>query len=316
LNILLTGAAGFIGFHTATKLLSEGHHITGYDNVNDYYDPFYKELRLKALATHKNFKLIKGNLEDADDLHSAWQDTKPDRVLHLAAQAGVRYSIENPHAYISSNIIGFQNVIELVRQYKPENFVYASSSSVYGGNKVHPFSESQDVSSPVSLYAATKKSNELVASCYSHLYGIPSTGLRFFTVYGPYSRPDMALFKFAKLMGEGKPIPVFNNGEMVRDFTYVDDIVDGICRALNTPEMGQVYNLGRGKPMKLMEMIELLEKEINITAKKEFMPIQPGDVPKTIADVSKAHKNLGYSPKVDLAEGISHFASWFKEYVL
>jgi UDP-glucuronate 4-epimerase len=313
MRLLLTGAAGFIGFHAAKKLLAEGHEVLGYDNFNDYYDPSHKEARSKVLSEFKNFSMVRANLEDAPALTKAWDKFEPDHVLHLAAQAGVRYSIENPLAYISSNIVGFQNVIELVRHRKVTNFVYASSSSVYGSNRQLPFSEVQEVKSPVSLYAATKLANELVASSYAHLYKIPSTGLRFFTVYGPFSRPDMAIYSFAKLMAAGKPISVFNNGNMVRDFTYVDDIVSGICASLKKPEHAQVYNLGRGAAENLMDMIKYLEADLGIKAKINYLPLQAGDVPETISDVTKAHKNLGYTPKTDLKDGIRFFAQWFRE---
>jgi len=315
MRIFLTGAAGFIGFHTSTALLKEGHEVHGFDNLNDYYDPKYKIARLNVLNNYENFSFTKGDISKEQELKEAFKRFKPDHVLHLAAQAGVRYSIENPNAYIEANIIGFQNVVELVRAQKPKNFVYASSSSVYGGIKSLPFSEEMNVSSPVSLYAATKISNELVAKSYSHLYDIPSVGLRFFTVYGTYSRPDMAMYKFAELMFKGSKIPVFNSGNMDRDFTYIDDIVKGIISSLKKPESAQIYNFGRGSQMNLMEMISLLEKNLNIEAKKEMLPMQPGDVPATLSDISKARKNLGYNPTVDLAEGISKFSIWFKEHI-
>lgn len=316
MRLLLTGAAGFIGFHTALRLAEQGHTILGYDNLNDYYDPKHKHARLAALRKYPTFSFIEGDLGNKAQLRDAWLSFKPDHILHLAAQAGVRYSLENPMAYIDANIYGFQHMIDLARETKPENFVYASSSSVYGSNTETPFTETQDVSNPISLYAATKKSNELVASCYSHLFKLPTTGLRFFTVYGPYARPDMALYKFAMLMTKGKPIEVFNFGNMERDFTYVDDIVSGIESALAKPQLSAVYNLGRGKPVRLLDMIELLEKNLGLKAEKKLLPIQPGDVPVTVSSVEKAHADLGYSPKVDLSLGIERFSKWFKEHTL
>lgn len=314
MRIFLTGAAGFIGFHSALTFLKRGDVVCGYDSVNDYYDPAVKQSRLETLYKNKNFTFKKGLLEDLPLLKTTWEDFKPTHVLHLAAQAGVRYSIENPMAYINSNIVGFQHMIDLAKKNRPENFVYASSSSVYGGNKTLPFSEDQDVSNPISLYAATKISNELTATCYGNLFGIKSTGLRFFTVYGPFSRPDMAMFKFAELMRQAKSIPVFNNGKMIRDFTYVDDIVGGIAGALEKPELNQVYNLGKGNSNNLMEMIELLQKHLGIKAKMDMMPMQQGDVEATLADVSKAKKGIGFNPKTDLATGVANFAAWYKEY--
>ncbi len=314
MRILLTGAAGFIGFHTSRTLLERGSTVLGYDNINNYYDPAVKESRLEVLRSFDRFSFVRGNLEDNETLSSAWKKFNPDHVLHLAAQAGVRYSIENPMAYINSNIVGYQNIIDLVKKYRPNNFVYASSSSVYGGNKKLPFSEDQDVSNPISLYAASKIANELTAKCYGNLFEIPSTGLRFFTVYGPFSRPDMAMFKFAELMRKEQSIPVFNNGKMIRDFTYIEDIVAGISAALAKPEINQVYNLGKGRPNDLMEMIRLLENHLGIKAKMDMLPMQAGDVEATIADISKAHKNLGYEPKTDLAVGVAKFGSWYREY--
>ena len=257
MKVLVTGAAGFIGFHTSRRLLDAGHQVMGFDSVNDYYDPHFKDLRLAVLRDYKGFTFTKGLLEDHAALTAAWKYFSPTHVIHLAAQAGVRYSIENPMAYVNSNLIGFQNVIELVRHTKPAHFVYASSSSVYGGNKELPFSELQDVSNPISLYAATKLSNELVAKSYANLFSMPCTGLRFFTVYGPYGRPDMAMFKFADAMRAGRPLPVFNSGKMVRDFTYIDDIVSGILGALGRIEKGQIYNLGRGNRELLLDMIQI-----------------------------------------------------------
>jgi len=316
MRVFLTGAAGFIGYHTSMRLLQAGHHVHGYDCVNSYYDPKFKYARLEEMGKFKTFSFTKADLCDAAALKSAYETFKPDNVIHLAAQAGVRYSIENPHAYVDANLIGFQNMIELVRNNKPANFIYASSSSVYGGNKKLPMSESDDCSNPISLYAATKMSNELVAKCYSHLYKIPSVGMRFFTVYGPFSRPDMAMFKFAELMRKGEKIPVFNHGKMIRDWTFVQDIVDGLMASLAKPEFGQVYNLGKGKPDFLADMIKLLEENIGIKADIEMMPMQAGDVEATNADVSKAHANLGYTPKVHLKEGIEIFGNWYRSFVM
>lgn len=311
MRILVTGAAGFIGFHLARTLLDQGHDVLGYDNVNDYYDPLHKHARLKVLHAVSRFSFVRGNLEDAKTLEAAWVKWEPEIVVHLAAQAGVRYSMENPHAYIQSNIVGFQNVIELVRHRKPRNFLYASSSSVYGGNKKLPFSEDQDTRTPLSLYAATKMSNELVAKTYAHLYDLPSTGFRFFTVYGPYSRPDMALFKFSDLMRHGKPITVYNHGQMIRDFTFVDDIVSGLIKAIDRPVRGEVYNLGRGKQIVLLDAIKMLEEALGIKAIMEFAPIHAGDVEATIADVSKAARDFNYSPKVEFKDGVKIFAEWY-----
>ncbi len=314
MKVFLTGAAGFIGYHTTLSLLESGHEVCGYDSVNDYYDVFYKNIRLEKLKTYKNFSFTKGLLEDVELLSKTYKDFGPTHLIHLAAQAGVRYSIENPQAYVSSNLVGFQNIIELARHTRNlENFVYASSSSVYGMNKVLPFSEKQEVSSPMSLYAATKIANELVAKTYSHLYQLPSTGLRFFTVYGPYGRPDMALFLFTKKILEEVEIPVFNFGKMTRDFTFVEDIVKGVLGALKKPQLGEVYNLGRGKQEPLIHMIELIEKSLGKTAKKKMMPIQAGDVEITSADISKAQKDLGYQPTVSIDEGIPRFIEWYKK---
>ena len=313
MNIFLTGSAGFIGFHVSKKLLKQGHNVCGYDNLNHYYDPKYKLARLAQLTDAPKFKFTEGNLEDSEKLANAWDECRPDAVIHLAAQAGVRYSIVAPHAYVNSNLIGFQNIIELVRRDKPSNFIYASSSSVYGNNKSLPFKETDDCSSPISFYAATKISNELVAKTYSHLYDIPSTGLRFFTVYGPFGRPDMAIFSFAESIVAGNPIPVFNHGKMIRDFTFIDDIVDGVLLALNKPERGQIYNLGKGHPDSVMDLISNLEVSLNRKVVLNMMPIQPGDVEQTLADITKANDRLGYNPKTQLKDGVSKFSSWFLE---
>jgi UDP-glucuronate 4-epimerase len=311
MRVLITGAAGFIGYHCARALLNDGQEVLGFDNLNDYYDPAFKHARIATLTCSGKFRFIRGDIADDAGLHAAWKAFDPEVVLHLAAQAGVRYSIENPKAYLHSNLVGFQNVVDLARASQPRNFVYASSSSVYGGNERLPFRESDDISKPISLYAATKISNELVAKTYSHLFKLPSTGLRFFTVYGPFGRPDMALFKFAKAIVTGEPIQVFNHGKMIRDFTYIDDIVSGVLAALRKPQLGQVYNLGRGKQVDLMRMIGCLEQHLGRTAIKQMMPIQAGDVETTLADISKAGQELGYVPQTNIEEGVSRFVEWF-----
>lgn len=313
MRVLVTGAAGFIGFHTSMALLNKGYEVYGFDNVNDYYNPAFKHLRLKRLHEHPAFQFTKGSVQDAAAIEKFWLEAKPDLVIHLAAQAGVRYSIENPMTYIESNIVGFQNVLELTRAHMPKNFVYASSSSVYGGIRELPFHEEMNTNCPISLYAVTKMENELAAKAYSRLFNIPTTGLRFFTVYGPYGRPDMAMFKFAELMQRGEAIPVYNNGKMVRDFTFIDDIVRGVLSAVEKPQMGKVYNLGRGSQVNLLEMIRALETELGVKAKMEMLPIQLGDVEATISDVSLARRELGYSPTVDIGDGVKAFAKWYRE---
>lgn len=313
MRVFLTGAAGFIGFHTALALLEAGHHVCGFDNLNSYYDPHYKMLRLDILKGYERFSFVKGDIQDAAVLSAAWENFDPTHVIHLAAQAGVRYSIENPHAYVQTNLVGFQNVIELVRKTSPQNFVYASSSSVYGGNKTLPFRESDRVDDPISLYAATKKSNELVARTYGNLFKIKSTGLRFFTVYGPYGRPDMALFSFMRKILAGDAIPVFNRGEMLRDFTYIDDIVAGIIAANTRPTLNAIYNLGRGKQEKLLTMIGLLETSIGRKAQLDLLPMQQGDVEATLADITLARVELGFEPKTSIDVGIPRFVEWYRK---
>jgi len=310
---LITGTAGFIGFHLAKKYLEQGIEVVGYDNVNDYYDPSIKESRLKILEEIGGHTFIKGGLEDKKKLFSIFKKHDIDKVCHLAAQAGVRYSLQNPHAYIDSNLVGFTNILEACR-HNELDLVYASSSSVYGGNKNYPFSVDDRVDNPISLYAATKKSNELMAHVYSHLFGIKTTGLRFFTVYGPYGRPDMALFLFTKRIVEGKPIDVFNHGRMERDFTYIDDIVDGIMRAMENPFPYEVFNLGNNSPVQLEYFISIIERELGIPAKKNYMDIQPGDVPKTYADIEKTRKLLGWEPTTSIEEGVKRFINWYKKY--
>ena len=320
-KILVTGAAGFIGFHLSKRILDEGGEVIGFDNLNDYYEVSLKESRLEILGKYEKFTFVKGNLADKEAINNIFEAYKPDIIVNLAAQAGVRYSIDNPDAYIESNIIGFYNILEACRKYKTEHLIYASSSSVYGNQKKTPFSTDDNVDHPISLYAATKKSNELMAFTYSHLYDIPSTGLRFFTVYGPYGRPDMAYFSFTKKIMNGEKIKIFNNGDMYRDFTYVDDIVQGIMNMLlNAPkpdengDRAKVYNIGNNNPEKLMYFIETLEKAIGKTAQKEFLPMQPGDVYQTYADVSQLQKDFNFKPSTSIEEGLGKFAKWYFEY--
>lgn len=319
--ILVTGGAGFIGYHLSKQLLEYDCTVIGYDNLNDYYEVQLKYDRLKDLEGREGYTFIKGDLADKETLGKLFQEYSFDIVVNLGAQAGVRYSIDNPDAYMSSNMVGFYNILECCRHYPVEHLVYASSSSVYGANKKVPFSVEDKVDYPVSLYAATKKSNELMAHCYSKLYGIPATGLRFFTVYGPFGRPDMAYFKFAKKIMNGETIQIYNNGDMMRDFTYIDDIVKGITNILPNPpaeiETGaryKVYNIGNNKPEKLMDYIETLEKHLGREAKKEFLPMQPGDVYQTYADVSDLMHNFNFKPSTSIDEGLSKFVTWFKEY--
>lgn len=321
-KILVTGAAGFIGFHLAKRLLERGDEIVGIDNMNDYYTPKLKEARLAQIVNHPSFKFIKGDIADRELMPRLFEDEKFDKVVNLAAQAGVRYSIENPFAYVDSNLVGFANILECCRHNGTKHLVYASSSSVYGGNKKVPFSEEDKVDNPVSLYAATKKANELMASCYTKLYGFPATGLRFFTVYGPWGRPDMAPILFATAIRDGKPIKVFNNGDMMRDFTYVDDIVEGIIRVLDSkgneaPKEGEtlhaVYNIGCSNPVKLMDFIDTIEEAMGKKAEKIMMPMQPGDVYQTYADTTRLELDMGYKPHVSLKEGIGEFIGWFKD---
>ena len=319
--ILVTGGAGFIGYHLSKQLLEYDCTVIGYDNLNDYYEVQLKYDRLKDLEGREGYTFIKGDLADKEALGKLFQEYSFDIVVNLGAQAGVRYSIDNPDAYMSSNMVGFYNILECCRHYPVEHLVYASSSSVYGANKKVPFSVEDKVDYPVSLYAATKKSNELMAHCYSKLYGIPATGLRFFTVYGPFGRPDMAYFKFAKKIMNGETIQIYNNGDMMRDFTYIDDIVKGIANILPNPpeeiETGakyKVYNIGNNKPEKLMDYIQTLEKHLGREAKKEFLPMQPGDVYQTYADVSHLMHDFNFKPSTSIDEGLGKFVTWFKEY--
>ena len=319
--ILVTGGAGFIGYHLSKQLLEYDCTVIGYDNLNDYYEVQLKYDRLKDLEGREGYTFIKGDLADKETLGKLFQEYSFDIVVNLGAQAGVRYSIDNPDAYMSSNMVGFYNILECCRHYPVEHLVYASSSSVYGANKKVPFSVEDKVDYPVSLYAATKKSNELMAHCYSKLYGIPATGLRFFTVYGPFGRPDMAYFKFAKKIMNGETIQIYNNGDMMRDFTYIDDIVKGIANILPNPpeeiETGakyKVYNIGNNKPEKLMDYIQTLEKHLGREAKKEFLPMQPRDVYQTYADVSDLMHDFNFKPSTSIDEGLGKFVTWFKEY--
>lgn len=332
MKILVTGAAGFIGFHTSKKLLDRGDKVVGIDNLNDYYDVTLKQDRLKQLTDRSNFEFQKLDLADRDGIEALFQTHQFDRVINLAAQAGVRYSIENPRTYIDSNIVGFLNILEGCRNTKVPHLSYASSSSVYGANVKQPFAESDNVDHPVSLYAASKKSNELMAHTYSNLFDLPTTGLRFFTVYGPWGRPDMALFKFTKGIIEDKAIDIYNHGEMYRDFTYIDDIVEGVIRITDkipqknkewdglTPDPAssfapyKIYNIGNNAPVKLMDFVEAIEKSIGKKAQKNMMDIQPGDVPSTSADTSSLQADIGFKPSTSVNEGIDHFINWYKDY--
>ncbi len=329
MKILVTGTAGFIGYHLAKKLLDQGHEVVGYDNINDYYDISLKYARLDNLGINQDevkentlvqshsypkHKFIKANLEDADTLNNLFKTEKFDAVCNLAAQAGVRYSIENPHAYISSNVVGFMNILEACRNYDVKNLSYASSSSVYGLNKSQPFKTTDMTDTPISLYAATKKSNELMAHTYSHLYDIQTTGLRFFTVYGEMGRPDMAPMLFADAISNDRPINVFNHGNMSRDFTYVGDIVDGIIKVIENPSDFNIYNIGNNSPVQLLDFIKTLENALGKEATKNFMDMQDGDVVSTYADVSGLINDFGYKPDTTLEVGISRFVDWYKEF--
>ncbi len=335
MKILVTGAAGFIGMHVSLALLARGDEVVGIDNLNDYYTPQLKRDRLARIAEvqpGKPFRFVEMDVADTAGLLQLFQAERFDRVVHLAAQAGVRYSLQNPHAYAQSNLVGFVNILEGCRHHGVQHLVYASSSSVYGGNVKMPFAESDPVNHPVSLYAATKKANELMAHTYSHLYGLPTTGLRFFTVYGPWGRPDMAPMLFARAMLAGEPIQVFNHGQMRRDLTYIDDIVDGVVGALDQvpaaddnfnreqPDPGaswapyRVFNIGHSEPVALMDFINTLESALGVTAIKDFKPMQPGDVTATFADTSRLEGVTGVHPSVSLADGIAEFARWYRAY--
>lgn len=318
--ILVTGAAGFIGFHTALRLLNAGETVVGIDNLNDYYDVALKNARLERLKAFKNFAFVKLNIADLDALKQLWRTHGSfSQVIHLAAQAGVRHSIENPHSYVHSNLVGHVNILEMCRHTDNfEHLVYASSSSVYGANAETPYKASERVDQPLSLYAATKKSDELLSYTYSHLYKLPQTGLRFFTVYGPWGRPDMSYFLFAKAISEGKPIKIFNNGDMKRDFTYIDDIVDGVLAALiAVPDEAvpqRIYNLGNHRSENLMDFVTSVENAYGTNAEKEFLPMQPGDVKETYADLTDTRKYIDYAPKTSISTGVPAFVEWFKEY--
>ncbi|MBK9234640.1 MAG: NAD-dependent epimerase [Rhodoferax sp.] len=332
MKILITGAAGFIGMTTSLRLLARGDEVVGLDNLNDYYDVNLKLSRLKRLTAHERFRFIKLDVGDRPGMAALFAAEKFDRVIHLAAQAGVRYSLQNPHAYVDSNLIGFVNVLEGCRHGGVQHLVYASSSSVYGGNTRMPFSEHDSVDHPVSLYAATKKANELMAHTYSHLYGLPTTGLRFFTVYGPWGRPDMALFLFTRAILEGKPIDVFNFGKMQRDFTYVEDIVEGVVRVLDriatvnpaydplvadpatSSAPYRVFNIGNNSPVPLLDFIACIERALGKTAKKRLLPLQDGDVPATYANTDALNDWVGFVPATPIDEGIANFVAWYREY--
>ncbi len=314
MKVLITGTAGFIGFHLAKFLLERGDQVIGYDNVNDYYDVRLKEARMRILEGYDGYVFQKADLCDRTALDDVVKEHEPEKFCNLAAQAGVRYSLEHPETYVDSNLVGFLNVLETCRHNGIKDLVYASSSSVYGGNTKIPFSTSDNVDSPISLYAATKKSNELMAHVYSHLFEMNTTGLRFFTVYGPYGRPDMALFKFTKAIVEGRPIDVYNFGRMERDFTYVDDIVAGVTACLDKPFRYEVFNLGNNKPADLEYFISLIEKELGIKAEKNYLPMQPGDVPKTYAEIDHSKEKLGYEPVTSLEKGVRKFIEWYKDF--
>jgi UDP-glucuronate 4-epimerase len=331
-KILVTGAAGFIGFHLAKSLLDSGDTVVGIDNLNDYYDVNLKKARLAILEKYGTFHFTQMDIANREDMKRLFHTDTPGHVVHLAAQAGVRYSLENPHAYIDSNLVGFTNILEGCRHNKVKHLVFASSSSVYGANTRMPFSIHHNVDHPISLYAATKKANELMAHTYASLYNIPCTGLRFFTVYGPWGRPDMAMFLFTKAILEGRPIDVFNHGKMKRDFTYIDDIIEGVVRIIDKipqpdpcwngdePDPGtsfapyKIYNIGNNNPVQLMKFINLLEECLGKTARKNLLPMQPGDVPATYADVDDLMKDAGFKPKTPIEEGIRKFVEWYKEY--
>ena len=319
-KVILTGAAGFIGSHLAKRLLETGAEVVGLDNINDYYDVNLKYHRLSELEKYEGFTFIRCDISQKDELNRIFEEHRADVVVNLAAQAGVRYSIENPQVYIDSNVIGFFNILEACRNYPVKHLVYASSSSVYGNSDKIPFSVDDRVDNPISLYAATKKSNELMAYTYSHLFGIPATGLRFFTVYGPAGRPDMAYFSFTKKILAGEPIKLFNYGELERDFTYIDDIVEGIMNIIpSVPEekngaRAKVYNIGNNKPVALKEFVAALEEAIGVKAKIEYLPMQPGDVYRTYADISELEKDFGFKPQTDIRTGLKRFAEWYKEY--
>jgi UDP-glucuronate 4-epimerase len=332
MRVLVTGAAGFIGYHTASRLIDRGHEVIGLDNLNSYYDVSLKEARLARLKERERFRFIKADLGDRTMIEATFAEEKPTRVIHLAAQAGVRYSLEHPHAYVNANVTGFLHVLEGCRHHEVEHLVYASSSSVYGGNRALPFSVSDNVDHPVSLYGATKKANELMAHSYAHLFRLPVTGLRFFTVYGPWGRPDMSLFIFTRKILAGEPIPVFNYGHHARDFTYIDDAVEGVLRTLDTvaspdpnwrpdaPDPAtseapyRVYNIGNHRPVALLDYIATIERALGLEAKIELLPAQPGDVAETYADVEALKEAIGFQPETRLDVGIERFVAWYRDY--
>jgi UDP-glucuronate 4-epimerase len=330
--ILVTGAAGFIGYHVARRLLERGSEVVGIDNLNPYYDPRLKEARLEQLGDFDRFEFVLLDVADGPEMANLFRQRRPQRVIHLAAQAGVRYSVENPFAYIESNVVGFQNILEGCRHTGVEHLAFASSSSVYGLNTRQPFSEHDHADHPLSLYGATKKANELMAHSYAYLYRLPATGMRFFTVYGPWGRPDMALFKFTRGILAGEPIPVFNEGRMIRDFTYIDDVVEAVIRILDRvpaptdawnsedPDPAtssapyRIFNIGNNRPVELMTYISVLEKALGKKAKLDLLPMQPGDVPSTMADVSDLERDVGFRPRTTVEEGIARFVKWYREY--
>ncbi len=316
MRLLVTGSAGFIGAALCERLLDEGHNVIGIDNLNDYYNPNLKKDRLLKFSNNSNFVNLEIDLSDQEKILEVFENNKFDAVINLAAQAGVRYSIKNPEAYVKSNLIGFSNILEASRKTKLKNLIFASSSSVYGGNLKLPFSTKDDVNKPLSFYAATKIANELMAHSYSHIHDLQCTGLRFFTVYGPWDRPDMALQSFSQALIKGEKIQLFNNGNHLRDFTYIDDIIEGIVKILNlgVPKTYNLYNIGSNNPINLMDFIEILENSFGLKAKKEFLPLQEGDMQDTYADISDLEKDFGYRPSTTLEEGIFNFVSWFKEY--
>jgi UDP-glucuronate 4-epimerase len=322
MTILVTGTAGFIGFHTARRLCLEGHEVVGIDNLNDYYDVALKQARLKELEGLPGFRFQKIDIVDKPALMALFAEQRFTEVVHLAAQAGVRYSLDNPDVYGQSNLVGFLNVLEACRQHRPEHLIYASSSSVYGSNSKMPFSVEDAVDHPISLYAATKRANELLADSYCHLYGLRASGLRFFTVYGPWGRPDMALFKFTEAMLKGLPIDIYNQGQMARDFTYIDDIVESITRLRPRPPVSsqegqgvnRLFNIGRGMPVALLEFVECLETALGMKARRNFMPLQAGDVVKTWADVSALAEWVDFSPQVTLETGVGEFVKWYRHF--
>lgn len=332
MTILVTGSAGFVGMHTVTRLLADGETVVGFDNRNDYYDPALKAARVAQNAGHPNYTEIEGDLADRQAVESLFAEHKPERVIHLAAQAGVRYSLENPHAYGNSNLTGFVNLLECCRHHAVEHLVFASSSSVYGANRRMPFSEADNVDHPISLYAATKKANELLAHSYAHLYRIPTTGLRFFTVYGPWGRPDMAYFSFTRKILAGEPIELYNHGKMQRDFTYIDDVVEGVVRLVDHPATPnpdwsgeapdpatsnapwRIYNIGNDRPVALGDFVATLEKVLGTEAEKHYADIQPGDVEATWADITALEKAVGYRPTTTIDVGLQKFADWYRAY--